>query len=158
MSAMIRCHAPASRLNATGTKYASRRAVSCRLASYKVTVQTPTGERKSFECQADKSLLEGALAAGVEVPHLCRTGTCGVCAARVLEGNVDMADFLLDDAQKEQGFVLLCTTQPTSDVVIATEQEKVRYESQYGTYQSTVLAAELSHAEITLLTRCFLCV
>lgn len=126
MSAMVRCHASSGTFNAATIKNASRRGTSCRAASYNVTVQTPAGERKSYRCQTDKNLLEGALAAGVTVPHLCKTGTCGVCAARVLEGNVERADFLLDDAQKEFGFLLLCTTQPTSDVVIATEQEKVR--------------------------------
>lgn len=126
MSAMIRCNAVTSRVSSTSHKYVSRRVVSCRVASFNVTVQNPAGERKSFQCQADKSLLEGALAAGVEVPHLCRTGTCGVCAARVLEGNVERADFLLDDDQREHGFMLMCTSQPTSDLLVATEQEKVR--------------------------------
>lgn len=126
MSAMLRCNAATCRVTSSAPRNVSRRVVSCRVASYDVTFQTPAGERKSFKCQADKNLLEGALAAGVEVPHLCKTGTCGVCAARVLEGNIERADFLLDDDQREHGFALLCTSTPTSDVVLATEQEKVR--------------------------------
>jgi hypothetical protein len=44
----------------------------------------------------------------------------------VLAGNVERADFLLDDLQQEHGFALLCTTFPRSDVTVVTNQEKVR--------------------------------
>lgn len=128
MSAAIRCNGA---IRATATKPAARKSVSCRVATHNVTFKTPSGE-KSVQCQADKNLLEAALAAGVDTPHLCKTGSCGVCAARVLSGNVERADFLLDDDQREYGFTLLCTTTPTSDVVIATEQEKELHTIPYG--------------------------
>jgi hypothetical protein len=32
-----------------------------------VTFKYPTGDERTFQCTADKNLLEGALAAGVEV-------------------------------------------------------------------------------------------
>lgn len=48
-----------------------------------------------------------------------------MCAARVLAGDVERADYLLDDLQQEYGFALLCTTYPKSDVTLATQQEKV---------------------------------
>jgi hypothetical protein len=35
-----------------------------------VTFKYPTGDEKTFQCTADKNLLEGALAAGVEVRKL----------------------------------------------------------------------------------------
>jgi 2Fe-2S type ferredoxin len=94
-------------------------------------VQSPTGCKK-FEATADKNLLEGALAAGLEVPNLCRTGTCGACASRLVSGNVERSDFLLDDEQKEAGFILLCTTTVTSDAEIKTHQETEMHTVPYG--------------------------
>lgn len=76
--------------------------------------------------------LQGALAAGVEVPNLCRTGTCGACASRLVSGTVERSDFLLDDEQKEAGFILLCTTTVTSDVEIQTHQETEMHTVPYG--------------------------
>lgn len=100
------------------------RCVTVSVRAFQVTLETPQGERK-FQCQnQDKNLLEAALSSGVELPHLCRTGTCGVCAARVVSGTVERDDFLLDDLQSDAGFVLMCATKPTSDVVVRTEQEK----------------------------------
>lgn len=76
--------------------------------------------------------LQGALAAGVEVPNLCRTGTCGACASRLVSGDVDRMDFMLDDQQKDAGFLLLCTTTVTSDVEINTHQETEMHTVPYG--------------------------
>jgi ferredoxin len=75
---------------------------------------------------------QGALAAGAEVPHLCRTGTCGACASRLVSGDVERTDFLLDDEQKEAGFILLCTTTVTSDAEIASHQEAEMHTVPYG--------------------------
>lgn len=75
---------------------------------------------------------QGALAAGVEVPNLCRTGTCGACASRLVSGDVQRDDFLLDDQQKEAGFLLLCTTTPTSDIELLSHQETEMHTVPYG--------------------------
>lgn len=50
----------------------------------------------------------------------------------MLEGSVERSDFLLDDAQAAAGFALMCTSTPTSDVVIQTEQEKELHTIPYG--------------------------
>eukprot|EP00878_Enallax_costatus_P023896 GHUV01025455.1.p1 GENE.GHUV01025455.1~~GHUV01025455.1.p1 ORF type:complete len:134 (+),score=17.42 GHUV01025455.1:82-483(+) len=132
MSVAVACKAAAgSRLSAFASR-SSRWAIACRAASHKVTFRLPAGDEKTFQCTADRSLLEGALAAGIEPPHLCITGSCGVCAARVLAGNVERADFMLDDKQQECGFALLCTTFPRSDVTILTNQETELHTIPYG--------------------------
>jgi ferredoxin len=76
--------------------------------------------------------LQGALAAGVEVPNLCRTGTCGACASRLLSGEVDRTDFLLEDDQKDAGFLLLCTSTCKSDVEVMTHQESEMHTIPFG--------------------------
>lgn len=111
---------------------ASRRP-SVRVAAHTVTLQHPSGSSSKFTCENGRTLLEAALAAGVsEVKYLCRTGTCGVCAARVLAGDVTRDDLLLDDDQAGAGFALLCTSTPASDVTLATDQEKELHTVPYG--------------------------
>ena len=49
----------------------------------------------------------------------CRMGSCGMCAAVLLEGCVDQSrQIFLTEAQQQAGFVLLCQARPLSDVVV----------------------------------------
>jgi ferredoxin len=105
---------------------------SVRVQAHQVAFKTPQGSEHVCKMTNTQSLLEAALAAGLDVPHLCRTGTCGVCAARALEGSVHREDFLLDDAQSEMGFLLMCSTTVSSDAVIATNQENEMRTLPYG--------------------------
>jgi uncharacterized protein len=61
-------------------------------------------------CSESGSLLDVALAAGVHVIHGCRTGVCGTCAVRLLEGEVDYAP--LPVAECASDHVLLCCARP----------------------------------------------
>lgn len=102
-----------------------------RVQAYQVSMHSPSGCKK-FEASADKTLLEGALAAGIDVPNLCGTGACGNCASRIVSGEVERTDFLLDDQQAAAGFVLLCTSHARSDLVVNTHQETEMHTVPYG--------------------------
>jgi NAD(P)H-flavin reductase/ferredoxin len=60
-------------------------------------------------------LLDAALMNGVGIPHDCRSGHCGTCRVRVLEGRV------LSPANGETDTVLACQCRIVSDVQIAIE-------------------------------------
>lgn len=47
-------------------------------APYRVTLQGPGGEQQHLMCDEGKSVLEAALAANVDLPHLCHTGRWAV--------------------------------------------------------------------------------
>lgn len=69
-------------------------------------------------------MLEAAQRNNVELPHLCHTGACGACAARVLEGDFDQEDALLiDEDQAAMGFTLLCCARPRSNMKLVSHQE-----------------------------------
>lgn len=53
------------------------------------------------------SILETLRAAGFEVPSSCEEGICGTCETRVLDGTPDHRDFLLTDAERAAGKVLM---------------------------------------------------
>src|SRR3954454_25234375 len=69
-----------------------------------------------------QTILEAALAAGIPYPHGCRSGNCGACKSRLIEGEVELApysDFALTEAERQAGLALACRAVPWSDVALA---------------------------------------
>ena len=68
-----------------------------------------------------QTILEAALAAGLNWPYGCAHGMCGACKARLLLGKVDMGEissFALFDDERAEGFILTCSSRLISDVEI----------------------------------------
>ena len=78
------------------------------------------GARKSYTLDRTKeSLLDGALANGIELPYSCKGGVCATCRCRLVEGEVDMdVNFALEDYEVARGFVLACQSFPATDKVV----------------------------------------
>lgn len=73
----------------------------------------------SFETEPDRTLLQSADAAGVELPSSCRNGTCRTCMCRLESGSVRyLVEWpgLAPDEKKD--YVLPCVAVPQSDVVL----------------------------------------
>ncbi len=75
----------------------------------------------TFEVNGADSLLEASLRAGLAMNYGCSSGNCGLCKARVISGQAEKTrhqDFVLSEAEKNQGYVLLCSHTAASDLVI----------------------------------------
>lgn len=77
----------------------------------------------SGEVQSPKSaretILNAALRVRADVPFACAGGVCGTCRAKVVEGEVDMAEnYALESDEVEKGYVLTCQSRPTTDKVV----------------------------------------
>ena len=76
---------------------------------------------QTFTVEPHESILEAAIRAGVPLDYGCTNGTCGLCQARVVEGQVQLCrhqDYTLPEAQKAQGYALMCTHTPAGGLVI----------------------------------------
>lgn len=65
------------------------------------------------------NILDGALAAGADLPFACKGGVCSTCKCMVLEGEVEMkVNYALDAHEVARGLVLSCQAVPTTDKVV----------------------------------------
>jgi CDP-4-dehydro-6-deoxyglucose reductase len=81
--------------------------------------------RREFFVEGSDSILDAALRAGVSLRYGCSNGNCGLCKAKVVSGKtlpVRHFDFLLSEAEKNQGYVLLCSHTAVSDLEIETSE------------------------------------
>ncbi len=68
-----------------------------------------------------RSLLDAALSAGLNLPHSCKGGNCGSCAARLISGEYRYPNGLplgLSEEQRAEGLVLLCQAHALGDVTV----------------------------------------
>jgi len=63
----------------------------------------------------NESILEAALAAGLDAPYSCKGGICASCMAKITNGEAKMTkNMVLTDDEISEGFVLTCQAQPTT--------------------------------------------
>jgi ring-1,2-phenylacetyl-CoA epoxidase subunit PaaE len=64
-------------------------------------------------------ILEAALRARGDAPFACKSGVCGTCRAKLLEGSVRMdQNYALEDDEIADSYVLTCQSHPTSPRVV----------------------------------------
>ena len=65
------------------------------------------------------NILDGALAAGADLPFACKGGVCSTCKCQVKEGAVEMKlNYALDEKEVAQNYILSCQAVPTTDKVV----------------------------------------
>ena len=85
---------------------------------YTVLIQ-PQGRRVTVA--SGRPVLEAALAAGLNLPHSCKSGHCASCRARLLSGGIEYPNGLplgLTADEAKAGNILLCQARARSDLVV----------------------------------------
>ena len=92
-----------------------------KIVSAHVTLR-PSGHE--FFVDGRDSLLQAGLKAGLKLNYGCGNGTCGLCKARVVAGEVVRtmpSDYPLSEAERLQGYTLLCAhSAGSSEIAIET--------------------------------------
>ncbi len=98
------------------------------LASEMPTDDAPPGESvsvhfqnsgKDLPAEPGQSVLEAAEAGGLELPYECRSGICGQCKVKLIQGRVVMdAEDALTAADRAGGIILACQAHPRTDLTI----------------------------------------
>lgn len=97
-----------------------------------------------FPAAPGARLLDAALAAGAEIPYDCRSGRCGTCRVRVLDGHV------LGGRCAGRGGVLACQAVLLSDAQIAVEHAPPVCDTDGVVERIEVLARDV--VEVTIAT------
>lgn len=80
-----------------------------------------------YAAPPDQTLLDAALAAGINLPYGCRNGACGTCKSRIIEGRVDYGaaeEWALPPSERETGAVLMCCARALTDLVIEANEAR----------------------------------
>jgi CDP-4-dehydro-6-deoxyglucose reductase, E3 len=86
--------------------------------AYSVRIE-PHG--RTLRVERDEPVLQAALAAGLNLPHSCKSGHCSSCRARLLAGEIYYPNGRPPGVTAEEaraGQVLLCQARPRSDLVV----------------------------------------
>lgn len=68
---------------------------------------------------SEQTLLDGIEAEGLPIIAACRSGVCGACKCKVVEGEVDSSSQMTLTAEEiAAGYVLACSSKLTSDVTL----------------------------------------
>ena len=100
---------------------------------------------RSYECNNNLSLFEGAKEAGLCLEHSCLAARCKSCLAKVIEGETIQIenDMVLTDVDRSKGYILTCNTRPISDVKLNIEDlgDISLYEKKIGPTKIQVIEA-----------------
>ncbi len=68
---------------------------------------------------SETSVLEAAEALSIQLPYECRSGICGQCKTRLIEGKVVMdSEDALSPSEKKNRLILACQARPLSNLVV----------------------------------------
>ena len=78
-----------------------------------------TGSGKKVTTDGKTPLLDIAEEQDIDLDYGCRSGSCGLCKVRLIEGQVDMeTDEGLELEEKDAGYILTCVAAPLTDCTL----------------------------------------
>lgn len=91
------------------------------------------GTTHTLQVAEDRTILETAREAGVDLPFSCSAGVCTTCAAQLTEGKVEQTDGMgLSPDLQAEGYALLCVAYPRSNIKLESNKEEIVYNRQFG--------------------------
>jgi ring-1,2-phenylacetyl-CoA epoxidase subunit PaaE len=80
---------------------------------------TLEGDKYQMEVETDiSSILDAAIKAGIDAPNSCKSGVCGSCRAKVLQGHaIIINNYALTEKEVAEGYILTCQALPSGEMV-----------------------------------------
>jgi len=67
----------------------------------------------------DQTILDALLDAGIDTDYACKSGTCGTCAVKVLDGTPVHRESVLSDSERDQaGLMCTCVSRATTENLV----------------------------------------
>lgn len=77
------------------------------------------GRETTFKMARAGTIVDGLLTVRQDAPFSCKGGVCATCRARLVEGEVTMDHtYALENAEREDGYILTCQSHPVSDRIV----------------------------------------
>jgi phthalate 4,5-dioxygenase reductase subunit len=73
---------------------------------------------KVIDVPAGTTILEAMRAEGIDVPSSCESGTCGTCRTKLLEGEADHRDLVLNENERGSQIMICVSRAKTPDITI----------------------------------------
>ena len=113
-----------------------------------------TPSQREFFVEGSDTLLDAALRAGLALNYGCSNGNCGLCKARIVSGQAKKVrnhDYVLSEAEKSAGVVLMCSNTAVNDLVIEAQEAGSAREIPLQQIAARVKATERLADDIMLL-------
>jgi len=87
-----------------------------------LVVISKSGSEHGVQVAPGQTILEAALAAGLDMPFSCAMGGCGACRVRQRSGDIQVEEpNCLSRSEKERGYILTCVGRPLAQSRIEVE-------------------------------------
>ncbi|MEM9273653.1 MAG: 2Fe-2S iron-sulfur cluster-binding protein [Cyanobacteria bacterium P01_F01_bin.143] len=91
------------------------------------------GTTEIIQVPEDRTILDVAQDADIDLPFSCNAGVCATCAAQISEGEILQTDGMgLSPDLQAEGYALLCVAYPRSDIKLESDKEEEVYGRQFG--------------------------
>ena len=79
---------------------------------------TISSRNRTIEVPGDRSILEALRDAGLKTVSSCESGTCGTCKTKLVSGNVEHRDMVLEESEKPSHIMICVSRAKDGDLVI----------------------------------------
>lgn len=113
--------------------------------TYRVALGFEDGVTRFISCREDQTVADASYRQRINIPLDCRDGACGTCKSLCESGIYDGGTYIedaLSNAEAAQGYVLPCSMQPRSDLVL-----QIPATSDIAKTQASTFAGELTELD-----------
>lgn len=126
--------------------------------THDVALAFEDGVTRFVKCREDQTVMDAAYRSKINIPVDCSDGACGTCKSFLESGQVEMDDYVEDALSPDEesaGYVLTCSMNPKSDLVVQIPTTSAVAKTSAGEFRATVAAVErLSETTMSLALDC----